>query len=68
MRGSTLAAVAAVIAVAAVVAVNVLLLGHGVARHDPVGQLSPVVAGFGTTTSPARPPTTTVTRSGEPDD
>jgi len=31
-----------VVAVAAAIAVNVLLLGYGGDRHDPVGRLSPV--------------------------
>ena len=34
--------VAVAVALAAVVAANVLLLGYGGDRHDPVGRLSPV--------------------------
>ncbi len=63
MRSAALLVVALVAAVAAAVAVNVLLLDHGVARHDPVGRLSPVVA---TNPAPAQPPVTTTRR--EPDD
>jgi hypothetical protein len=45
-------------ALAATVTINVLLLGYGGTRHDPVGRLSPVanlplVPAAGTTTSPA---------------
>ncbi len=40
MRWSVLAIV---VAVAATVGVNVVLLGHGVTRNDPVGRLSPVM-------------------------
>jgi hypothetical protein len=33
---------AVLVALVAAVAVNVLLLGYGADRHDPVGRLSPV--------------------------
>jgi hypothetical protein len=46
-------ALLALAAVAAVVALNVLLLGRGVERHDPVGNLSPIAAGLGPSTTPA---------------
>jgi hypothetical protein len=53
MRFATL--LTAVLAVVAVVAVNVLLLGFRVAGRDPVGQLSPIVAGIAPTTALPRP-------------
>ena len=34
---------AIIVSVAASVGVNVVLLGHGATRHDPVGRLSPVL-------------------------
>jgi hypothetical protein len=36
----------ALAALAAVVALNVALLGRGVERHDPVGNLSPIAPGL----------------------
>lgn len=53
---------AVVVAVVAAVAVNVLLLGYGGDRHDPVGRLSPVASL--PHPSPAPPPAVTTT-SGE---
>jgi hypothetical protein len=53
----TVAAVVA--AVAAVIAVNVLLLGYGGDRHDPVGRLSPVANLPAPAVQPPRAPSTT---------
>lgn len=59
-------ALLALAAVAAVVALNVLLLGRGAKRHDPVGNLSPIASGLGPSTTPA--PTPSPPPRGEPDD
>ncbi len=56
----------ALAAVAAVVALNVLLLGRGVERRDPVGNLSPIASGLGPSTTPA--PAHRSPPRGEPDD
>ena len=51
--------VAVAVALAAVVAANVLLLGYGRDRHDPVGRLSPVANLPGTSVTVPKAPTTT---------
>ena len=51
--------VAVAVALAAVVAANVLLLGYGRDRHDPVGRLSPVANLPATSTTVPQAPTTT---------
>jgi hypothetical protein len=59
MRWATVAmAVGVALAVAAVMAVNVLLLGYGIDRNDPVGRLSPVSGGLAPATSPPAAVTT----------
>ena len=56
---------AVVVALVAVVAANVLLLGYGRDRHDPVGRLSPVAHLPGTpATTPTVPKAPTTTGSG----
>jgi hypothetical protein len=57
---------AVVVAIAAAIAVNVLLLGYGGARNDPVGQLSPVASLPRPSVAPQpAPATTTTTKSGD---
>ena len=51
--------VAVAVALAAVVAANVLLLGYGRDRHDPVGRLSPVANLPATSTTVPKAPTAT---------
>ena len=56
MSGRAVAVAAAVFAAAALVGVNVLLLGLGSVRHDPVGRLTPVATlPAGTTPVPVAP-------------
>ena len=59
-------ALLALCALAAVVALNVFLLGRGVERHDPVGNLSPIGHGLRPAPTPAPAPHAAV--RGEPDD
>jgi hypothetical protein len=52
-------AIAVAVALVAVVAANVLLLGYGRDRHDPVGRLSPVANLPAIPATVPRAPTTT---------
>ena len=60
--------VAVAVALTAVVAANVLLLGYGRNRHDPVGRLSPVAKLPGAPGTVPQTPTTTGGDNGQADD